>query len=60
MLVTKLSVGARFDMHRWGVAATVSQASGNVPASSTGLSKDSPYADQVIWVNLTNATGSSW
>lgn len=42
------------------VSIYYSQSTGTIPASSTGLSKDAPYSDQVYWLQFTYSTGASF
>jgi hypothetical protein len=60
MPMMSLYGGLNFQFKQLSVSLSYSQASATVPKSSTGLTKDSPYTDQIYWLQLTYSTGASF
>ncbi len=52
--------GLNFKFQQLSVGIMYSQESGTIPQSSTGLTKSSPFDDQVYWLQLTYSTGASF
>lgn len=52
--------GLHWKFQQLSVSLSYSQSSGTVPKASSGLRKDSPYIDQVYWLQLTYSTGASF
>lgn len=59
MPVGSLTAGITIPLKQLSVSFAYSQSSGTVPKSSSALSKDSPYNDQVYWLQVSYSTGSS-
>lgn len=60
MPMTNLYGGLHLQFGQLAVSLSYSQASATVPKSSSGLTKDSPYTDQIYWLQLTYSTGASF
>lgn len=55
-----ISGGLTIPFNQLSVSLSYSQSSGKVPKSGSGLSKDVPYQDQIVWLQLTYSTGASF
>ena len=60
MMTTTAYGGLTYQFQQLAVSITYSQSSGTVPKSASGLTKDSPYEDQIYWLSLTYSTGASF
>lgn len=52
--------GLNWKFNQLSVSVLYSQGSASVPKGSSGLTKDSPYSDQIYWLQLTYSTGASF
>lgn len=59
MPVLNLYGGLNLQLRHITVSFSYNMGSGNVPKSETGLRKDSPYSDQVYWLQFIYSTGAS-
>lgn len=59
MPVGNLSGGFTIPLKQLSVSFSYSQSAGTVPKASSELSKDSPYNDQIYWLQVSYSTGSS-
>jgi hypothetical protein len=60
MPMLNLYGGLNFQFNQLAVSISYSQGSATVPKASSGLTKDSPYTDQIYWLQLTYSTGASF
>lgn len=60
MPMINLYGGLNFQFKQLSVSLSYSQGSASVPKASSGLTKDSPYTDQIYWLQLTYSTGASF
>lgn len=60
MPLTKTYYGLQIPFGQLAIAFTYSSSTGTVPKAATRLSADSPYADQLYWLNFTYSTGASF
>jgi hypothetical protein len=58
MITSRLFYGVDFKVRdRYGLAFGISNTTGAIPKSRNGLSEDSPYKNQTLWLNLTYSGG---
>lgn len=60
MPMMSLYGGLNIQFKQLSVSLSYSQGSATVPKSSTGLTKDAPYTDQIYWLQVTYSTGASF
>jgi hypothetical protein len=60
MPMLNLYGGLNFQFKQLSVSLSYSQGSASVPKASSGLAKDSPYTDQIFWLQFTYSTGASF